>query len=80
MVELETYTPKFPLFKALDADEVKAFKKSVSSIVLQRFYWGKRSGRRSQSFTMKELGLIHPVVRKELIRLIEESLKEQNEL
>jgi len=62
------YTHSFPLFRDLNPGEVGAFKASVYPLCNNGFS------------LLSALPTIHPVVRKELIRLITESLREQGEL
>jgi len=65
--ETETgYTHTYPLFRDLNPEEVKEFKASVYPLC-------------SNGFDPLFMGNIHPVVRKELIRLITKSLKAQGE-
>jgi len=62
-----SYKAKYPLFRNLTETEVRQFKESVYDLC-------------KNGFSINEIEVFHPIVRKELIRLITESLKKQNEL
>lgn len=61
------YTHTHPLFRDLNLKDVKEFKASVYPLCSNGFS------------LLSSLPVIHPVVRKELIRIIAESLKAQGE-
>jgi len=63
------YKSRNPLFRDLTDEEEKEFRESAEDFCLHGF-----------SLYSEILKAIHPVVRKEIIRVLEESLKEQGEL
>lgn len=67
----EVYIAKYPLFKSLNEKEVEEYKAYVR----------KRAELITKGFAVNaSLSVIHPVCRKEMIKIIEESLREQGEL
>jgi len=63
----ETYKPKHILFRALNEIEVKQFKEYTYKFC-------------KDGFSINQLSTVHPIIRKELIRQLEQSLREQGEL
>jgi len=61
------YKHKHVLFRDLTDIQVEAFKEYTAKLC-------------KTGFKLESLTCIHPVIRKELIRIVQESLKKQNEL